>query len=127
MIFNSGVPDSPQEPCFKESSNDLNENITIIFDELNNSSTLKDDFKQSCNKALIDNNSKSIIDFNVDPLFNRRTYEINCKNYFDRIKQIDRENNKVIYDSNRRNHNNNNSNSSGMMHMMLALTLSLFK
>ena len=32
---------SPQGPCFKENSNDLNENIINILDELNNSSTLK--------------------------------------------------------------------------------------
>ena len=38
----------PQGPCFKENSNDLNENINI-FDELNNASTLKDDFRQPCN------------------------------------------------------------------------------
>ena len=36
-----------------------------IFDELNNSSTLKDDFKQPCNKAFIDDNSELIIDFNI--------------------------------------------------------------
>ena len=38
-----------------------------IFDELNNTSALKDDFKQPCNEAFIDNNSEPIIDFNVDP------------------------------------------------------------
>ena len=54
-------------------SNDLNENIINIFDELNNPSTLKDDFKKPCNKAFIDNNSESIIDFNNDPQFNRLT------------------------------------------------------
>ena len=48
---------SPQGPCFKENSNDLNENIINILDELNNSSTLNDDFKQPSNKALIDDNS----------------------------------------------------------------------
>ena len=31
---------SPQGPYFKENSNDLNENIINILDELNNSSTL---------------------------------------------------------------------------------------
>ena len=45
---------SPQGPCFKEDSNDLNENIINIFDELNNASTLKDDFRQPCNKTFID-------------------------------------------------------------------------
>ena len=44
----------PQGPCFKENSNDLNENIINIFDELNNASTLKDDFRQPCNKTFID-------------------------------------------------------------------------
>ena len=34
-------------PCFIENSNDLNENIINIIDELNNSSTLKDGFKES--------------------------------------------------------------------------------
>ena len=34
-------------PCFIENSNNLNENIINIIDELNNSSTLKDDFKES--------------------------------------------------------------------------------
>ena len=36
---------SPQGPYFKENSNDFKDNIINIFDELNNSSTLKDDFK----------------------------------------------------------------------------------
>ena len=81
--------------CFKENSNDLNENIDI-FDELNNSSILKDDFKQPCNKAFIDNNSESIIGFNIDPQFNRLTCEINDNNNFDSIKQIESENNSYI-------------------------------
>ena len=102
---------SPQGPCFKENSNDLNENIINIFDELNNASTLKDDFRQPCNKIFIDNNSESIIDFNVDPQFNRLTWEINDSNNFDSVKQIDGENNKVILDSNKRNDNNDNNNS----------------
>ena len=38
---------SPQGPCFTEHSNDLNENFVNILDELYNSSTLKDDFKQA--------------------------------------------------------------------------------
>ena len=101
----------PQGPCFKENSNDLNENIINIFDELNNASTLKDDFRQPCNKIFIDNNSESIIDFNVDPQFNRLTCEINDSNNFDSVKQIDGENNKVILDSNKRNDNNDNNNS----------------
>ena len=102
---------SPQGPCFKENSNDLNENIINIFDELNNASTLKDDFRQPCNKIFIDSNSESIIDFNVDPQFNRLTWEINDSNNFDSVKQIDGENNKVILDSNKRNDNNDNNNS----------------
>ena len=102
---------SPQGTCFKENSNDLNENIINIFDELNNASTLKDDFMQPCNKTFTDNNSESIIDFNVDPQFNRLTCEINDSNNFDSVKQIDGENNKVILDSNKRNDNNDNNNS----------------
>ena len=47
-------------PCFKENSNDLNDNIINTFDELNNSSTLKRDFQQPCNKAFIDNNRELI-------------------------------------------------------------------
>ena len=90
---------SPQGPCFKENSNDLKDNIINIFDELNNASTLKDDFKQPCNKAFSDNNCESIIDFNVDPQFNRLTCEINDSNNFDSVKQIDGESNKVILDS----------------------------
>ena len=43
---------SPQGPCFKENSDDLNENIINILDELNNSSTLKADFKQPCNETF---------------------------------------------------------------------------
>ena len=83
---------SPQVPCFKENSNNLNENIINTFDELNNSSTLKDDFKQPCNKAFIDDNSDSVIDCNVDPQFKSITCEINHNNNFDSIKQIDGEN-----------------------------------
>ena len=102
---------SSQGSCFKENSNDLNGNIINIFDELNNASTLKDDFRQPCNKIFIDSNSESIIDFNVDPQFNRLTCEINDSNNFDSVKQIDGENNKVILDSNKRNDNNDNNNS----------------
>ena len=83
---------SPQVPCFKENSNNLNENIINTFDELNNSSTLKDDFKQPCNKAFIADNSDSVIDCNVDPQFKSITCEINHNNNFDSIKQIDGEN-----------------------------------
>ena len=90
---------SPQGPCFKENSNDLKDNIINISDELNNASTLKDDFEQPCNKAFGDNNCESIIDFNVDPQFNRLTCEINDSNNFDSVKQIDGESNKVIIDS----------------------------
>ena len=36
-----------------------------IFDELNDSYTLKDDLKQPCNKAFIDDSSESIIYFNL--------------------------------------------------------------
>ena len=61
--------------------------------------------------TFIDNNSESIIDFIVDPQFNRLTCEINDSNNFDSVKQIDGENNKVILDSNKRNDNNNNNNS----------------
>ena len=60
---------SPQEPCFKENSNDLNESIIYIPDELSNSSTLKDEFKQPRDEAFIHNNNESIICFNVDPQF----------------------------------------------------------
>ena len=102
---------SPQGPSFKENSNNLNENIINIFDELNNASTLKDDFSQPCNKTFTDNNSESIIDHNVDTQFNRLTCEINDSNNFGSAKQIDGENNKVILDSNKRNDNNDNNNS----------------
>ena len=112
---------SPQGPGFKDNSNDLNENIINIFDELNNSFTLKDDFKQLCNKTFIDDNSESVIDFNIDPQFNRLTCERN-----DNIKHIGGENNRVIYDSNKMIDNNNN-NSSEQKGMMLILTLPLFK
>ena len=91
---------SPQKPSFKENSNDLNEIIINIFDELNNASTLKDDFRQPCNRTLIDNNSESIIDYYVDTQFNRLTCKINDRNNFGRVKQIDAENIKVILDSN---------------------------
>ena len=98
---------SPQGPGFKINSNNLNENIINIFDELNNSFTLKDDFKQPCTKAFIDHNSESIIDFSIDPQFNNVICETN-----DSIKQIGGENNRVIYDSNKMNDNNNDNNSS---------------
>ena len=98
---------NPQGPGFKINSNNLNENIINIFDELNNSFTLKDDFKQPCNKAFIDYNSESIIDFSIDPQFNMLICETN-----DSIKQIGGENNRVIYNSNKMNDNNNNNNSS---------------
>ena len=107
---------SPQGPGFKDNSNIIN-----IFDELNNSFTLKDDFKQLCNKTFIDVNSESIIDFNIDPQFSRLTCETN-----DSIKHIGGKNNRVIYDSNKMNDNNNN-NSSEQKGMMLILTLPLFK
>ena len=68
---------SPQGPCFIEYSNDLNEDFIKILDELHNSSTLKDDFRQACNEAFIHNNSPSIIDFNVDPQLNMLTCKIN--------------------------------------------------
>ena len=103
---------SPQGPCLKENSNDLKDNLVNIFDELNNASTLKDDFKQPCNEAVFEDNSEPIIDFNVNPQFNRLTCEINDSNKFDSIKQIHGENNKVIHGSNNRNDNNNNNNSS---------------
>ena len=112
---------SPQGPGFKDNSNDLNEIIINIFDELNNSFTLKDDFKQLCNKTFIDDNSESVIDFNIDPQFNRLTCERN-----DSIKHIGGENNRVIYESNKMIDNNNN-NSSEQKAMMLILTLPLFK
>ena len=71
---------------------------------------------QPCNKVLItfiDDNSEPIIDFKVDPHFNRLTCEINDNNNFDSFKQIDRGHNKVIYDiAKKRNDNNNSSNSS---------------
>ena len=38
---------SPQGLCFIEHSNDLNEDFINILNELHNSSTLKDDFKQA--------------------------------------------------------------------------------
>ena len=98
---------SPQGPGFKINSNNLNGNIINIFDELNNSFTLKDEFKQPCNKAFIDHNSGSIIDFSIGPQFNTLICETN-----DRIKQIGGENNRVIYNSNKMNDNNNNNNSS---------------
>ena len=79
---------SPQGPCLKENSNDLKDNLVNIFDELNNASTLKDDFKQPCNETFIDNNSEPITDFNVDLQFND-------SNIFESIKQIDYESNKV--------------------------------
>ena len=100
-----------RDKCFKENSNDLKNGIINIFDELNNAFILKDDFKQTCNEAFIDNNSEPIIDFNVDSQFNRLTCEINDSNNFDSIKQIDGENNKVVHDSNKRNDDNNNNNS----------------
>ena len=56
--------------------------------------------------------SEPIIDFNVDPQFNRLSCEINDSNNFDSINQIGGDNNKVIHDSNKRNDNNNNNNSS---------------
>ena len=90
----------------------LKDNIINIFDELNNASTLKDNFKQPCNEAFIDNNSELIIDFNVDPQFNRLTCENDDSNNFDSIKQVDGENIKVIHDSNKSYDNNNNNNSS---------------
>ena len=62
-------------------------------------------------KNFIDNNSESIIDFNVDPQFNSLTWEINDSNNFDSVKQIDGENNKVIPDSNKMNDSNDNNNS----------------
>ena len=43
---------SPHASCFKEDSNDLNENIINIPDESNNSSTLEDDFEQRAMKRL---------------------------------------------------------------------------
>ena len=39
------------------------------LDEVDNSSSLKDDFKQPCNEALIHDNSESIIVFNADSQF----------------------------------------------------------
>ena len=68
-----------------------------------------------CNRAiklLLTTIIESIIDFNIGPQFNKLTCEINNNNNFDSIKQIDVENNKVIYDSNKRNDTNNNNNSS---------------
>ena len=79
---------SLQGPCFKEISNDLKDNIINIFDELKNVSTLKDGFKEPRNKDFVDSNSESIIDFNVDPQFNRLTCEINDSNNFDSVKQM---------------------------------------
>ena len=97
---------SPQGSGFKENSNDLNENVINIFDELNNSFTLKNDFKQPYSKAFIDDSSESIIDFDIDLQFNRLTCETN-----DSIKQISGENICYIC-SNKMNDNNNNNNSS---------------
>ena len=48
----------------------------------------------------------------MDPKFYGLTWEINDNNNFDSIKQIDGEDNKVIYDSNKRNNSNNNNNNS---------------
>ena len=42
---------SQQGPCFKQNSSDLHDNIANIFDESNNSSTLKDGFKKLCNRV----------------------------------------------------------------------------
>ena len=58
---------SPQGTCFKANSNDLNENIIDIFDELNNSCTLKDDFKQPCNKAFIDDTVNQLMILTLIP------------------------------------------------------------
>ena len=60
-----------------------------------------------CVKAFIDDNSESVIDFNIDPQFNRLTCKTNNS-----IKQIVGENNRVLYDSNKMNDNNNNNNNS---------------
>ena len=111
---------SPQGPCFKENSNDLKDNIINIFDELNNACTLKNDFKHPCNKALSDSNGESIIDFKVDPQFNRLTCAINDSKNFDSAKQIGGENNKVILDSNKRNDSNDNNNNSDKAMMLIS-------
>ena len=58
-----------------------------------------------CVKAFIDDNSESIIDFNIDPQFNRLTCKTNNS-----IKQIVGENNRVLYDSNKMNNDNNDNN-----------------
>ena len=49
-------------------------------------------FKPSRNKAFIEDNIESIIDFNMDPKFNRLTCEINDSKNFDSIRQIDGDN-----------------------------------
>ena len=88
---------------------DLDDNTINILDELNNSSTLKEDFSQPCKEAFTQNNSESIIDFNMDPQFKIRTCDINDSSNFYSMKQIDGEKYEVIYDSNKRNDNNNNN------------------
>ena len=58
---------SPQGPCFKENSNDLKDNIINISDELNNASTFKDDFKEPCNEAFIDNTVNQLLTLTLIP------------------------------------------------------------
>ena len=50
---------------------------------------------------------KLLIGFNVDSKFNMLCNEINDNKNFDRIKQIEGENNEVMYDSNWNDNNNN--------------------
>ena len=58
---------SPRGPCFKENSNDLKDNIINISDELNNASTFKDDFKEPCNEAFIDNTVNQLLTLTLIP------------------------------------------------------------
>ena len=87
LTFNGNTNEEMMTPCFKENSNHSKDKIINIFDELNNASTLKDDFKQPCNEAFICSNSEPIIDFSVDTQFNRVTCENNDSNNFNSIKQ----------------------------------------
>lgn len=76
---------------FVETSNYLIENIINTFDELNNSSTLKYDFKQPWIETFTRNNSESVIDF--DPQSNMLYNKTSDTSNFDSIKQINIENN----------------------------------
>ena len=86
---------------FVETSNYLIENIINTFDELSNSSTLKYDFKQPWIETFPHNNSESVIDF--DPQWSMLYNKISDTSNFVSIKQIDIENNDVLYDSNQKN------------------------